>query len=63
MTDTFPAYRTKVYPEPTTVEPDFADLQDWDFDGGCEATDGCWVEPDGVCEHGHPSWLLWLGLI
>lgn len=31
--------------------------------GGCEATDGCWVEPDGVCEHGHPSWLVWLELL
>ncbi len=32
-------------------------------DGGCEATDGCFVEPDGSCEHGQPSWLLVLGLI
>ena len=32
-------------------------------EGGCEATDGCWVEPDGSCEHGRPSWLLVLGLI
>jgi hypothetical protein len=32
-------------------------------DGGCEATDGCFVEPDGHCEHGQPSWLLALGLI
>jgi hypothetical protein len=32
-------------------------------DGGCEATDGCWVEPDGCCENGQPSWLLALGLI
>ena len=32
-------------------------------DGGCEATDGCFVEPDGTCEHGQPSWLLVLGLI
>jgi hypothetical protein len=32
-------------------------------DGGCEATDGCVVEPDGTCEHGQPSWLLALGLI
>jgi hypothetical protein len=31
--------------------------------GGCEATDGCFVEPDGTCEHGQPSWLLALGLI
>ena len=32
-------------------------------DGGCEATDGCFVEPDGYCEHHQPSWLLALGLI
>ena len=28
-----------------------------------EATDGCRVEPDGICEHGQPSWLLHLGSI
>jgi hypothetical protein len=32
-------------------------------DGGCEATDGCFVKPDGTCDHGQPSWLLVLGLI
>ena len=32
-------------------------------DGGCEATDGCFVEPDGTCDHDQPSWLLALGLI
>jgi hypothetical protein len=32
-------------------------------EGGCEAIDGCFVEPDGYCEHGQPSWLLTLGLI
>lgn len=25
------------------------------------ATDGCPVEPDGMCPHDHPSWLLRLG--
>jgi hypothetical protein len=28
-----------------------------------EALDGCPVEPDGICPHGHPSWLRYLGLI
>lgn len=51
------------WPEPTTERPDLETLEEWDFDGGCEATDGCWVEPDGVCQHGHPSWLLRLGYI
>jgi hypothetical protein len=32
-------------------------------DSGCEATDGCFVEPDGTREHGQPSWLLAHGLI
>ena len=25
--------------------------------------DGCYVEPDGHCPHGYPSWLLYLGMI
>jgi len=44
-------------------EPDLDQLREWVFDSVCEATDGCTVEPDGWCEHGHPSWLLRLGLI
>ncbi len=32
-------------------------------DEDCEATDGCIVEPDGVCPHGKQSWLLVLGMI
>jgi len=43
--------------------PDIETLMQWEAEGGCEATDGCWVEPDGNCEHGHKSWLLELGLI
>lgn len=53
-----------IWPEPTVDPPDMETLQEWfDEDGGCEATDGCWVEGDGTCPHGHPSWLLELGLI
>jgi len=53
-----------LWPKPTDPQPSLDALQRWqDEDGGCEATDGCWVEPDGVCQHGHVSWLLWLGLI
>ena len=52
------------WPEPTTDEPDMETIEEWMIeDGGCEATDGCWVEPDGTCPHGHPSWFLRLGLI
>lgn len=38
-------------------------LRQIEDDGGCEATDSCWVEPDGHCEHDKPSWLLALRLI
>jgi len=44
-------------------KPDLETLEGWEEEGGAEAVDGCWVEPDGVCEHGAPSWLLVLGLI
>ena len=44
--------------------PTAEQLQEWLAEGGgAEAPDGCWVEPDGSCEHGEPSWLLKLGLI
>ena len=51
------------YPAHSQSPPDVHVLCDWEMSGGCEATDGCWVEPDGICEHGHPSWLLIMGLI
>jgi hypothetical protein len=44
--------------------PPLTELWDWvDEYGQCTATDGCWCPPDGTCEHGHPSWLVALGLI
>ena len=49
--------------EPRTSEEMYEVLRDVEMEGTCEATDGCWVEPDGICEHGHPSWLLYWGLI
>ena len=51
------------YPEPTEEEPTFEELEEWMMDGVCEATDGCRVEIDGVCQHGYPSWFLQMGLI
>ena len=48
---------------PTEPTPDIEQLMEWDSDGGCEATDGCWVEPNGKCEHGHDSWLRYMGMI
>ena len=50
-----------VWPEPFVQEPDLETLQAWMDDGVCEATDGCLVELDGRCPHGHPSWLVRLG--
>lgn len=55
--------RKSEYPKPVTEEPDIETLAEWVEDSGCEATDGCFVEADGVCEHGYPSWLIWLDLI
>ena len=49
--------------EPIGEEPTLAQLEEWDRNGGCEATDGCWVEVDGKCEHGHSSWMLYLRLV
>ena len=51
------------WPEPTVAEPDLETLAEWMDEGVCETTDGCFCEPDGTCIHGHPSWLLALGLI
>jgi hypothetical protein len=49
---------------PVTGErPSLAEVEEWLSEGGAEATDGCWVEPDGVCPHGHQSWLRLMGLI
>ena len=51
-------------PRPTVPRPSVEDLEEWlDEGGGCQSTDGCWVDQDGKCEHGYPSWLVYLGLI
>jgi hypothetical protein len=56
--------RAMRYPVPTEPTPSLEQLEDWAiFDGDCESTDGCRVDPDGSCEHGHPSWLRRLGLV
>lgn len=51
------------WPQPTTPRPSLAQLMQWDEEGYALATDDCPVEPDGTCPHGHPSWLLWEGMI
>ena len=51
------------WPQPIVPLPSLEQLEDWRWeDGGCESSDGCWVSYDGTCPHGHPSWLLRLGL-
>jgi len=43
--------------------PSTACLERWVSAGIVGATDGCRVEPDGTCPHGHVSWLIRLGMI
>lgn len=52
-----------LWPVPTVDEPDEDQMEAWLMDDICEATDGCLVEVDGTCPHGHPSWLLRMGLV
>lgn len=48
---------------PICKPPCTATLEKWSNECGCKALDGCWVEPDGTCEHGKPSWLKAMGMI
>ena len=59
-----PAYLAK-HPDAYLVHkpPCESTLEEWLFDSGCESLDGCWVEPDGECPHGKPSWLKALAWI
>jgi hypothetical protein len=43
--------------------PSLKSLEKMSDNGVAKATDGCRVEPDGVCPHGHKSWLLVVGCI
>lgn len=46
------------------VAPSFDEIIEWEQEGGCEAVGcGCWVETDGECPHGNPSWLRYWGMI
>jgi hypothetical protein len=51
------------WPAPTVDDPDMDEIFAMADDGISLATDGCTVEPDGVCPHGHPSWALYWELI
>jgi hypothetical protein len=54
----------KQWPMPTGLAPSLDELFGLESDGLGIATDGCeGIEADGVCPHGYPSWLKYLGLI
>ena len=48
---------------PERERPSDDEIEAWLMDGVAEATDGCQVEPDGICPHGKSSWLIELGMI
>lgn len=54
-------YREGMAKKPTKKRPLIRTMERWAFDGIARATDGCKVEPDGRCHHGHLSWLVYLG--
>lgn len=47
----------------THKAPSIRTMERMSNEGRAYATDGCIVEPDGRCEHGHRSWMLVLGYI
>lgn len=49
--------------KPTMEKPSSSQLEEWRSEGYAYATDGCLVKRDGICEHGHDSWLIELGMI
>lgn len=52
------------WPEPTVETPSEEDVaRAAAFGDLCETSDGCLVEPDGICEHGHPTWARRFGFI
>ncbi|MDG6938493.1 MAG: hypothetical protein JRN42_08175 [Nitrososphaerota archaeon] len=57
------------YPKPTISLPSEDEILEMlknavmDNETSFETSDGCMVEPDGICEHGHPTWLVRFGLI
>lgn len=62
-TDPLQTMEYKTWPKPTKPQPKVQTLERQSSNGIVSATDGCRVEPDGTCQHGHPSWLLYLGYI
>lgn len=55
--------RTFPDPAPGRKEPHPLTIERWMENGTARATDGCRVELDGTCPHGHPSWLVQMGMV
>lgn len=61
MREPAPAPRPRK-PRRKSRAPSPATVMRWVEDrGGCKATDGCWVAPDGICPHGCESWAMKMG--
>jgi len=60
-----PGHTAERAAKPQLTPPDVETLMEWEAEEDCEVAcpHHCWVEPDGTCPHGHPSWLLKMGLI
>ncbi len=61
----FEAYQQK-YSDAIQIcnPPSMATMEKWIDNCTATAIDGCGkIEPDGICQHGYPSWLLALGYI
>jgi len=48
---------------PTAPKPTMEQMEAWLIDGIGEATDGCRIENDGRCLHGHTAWLRIVGVV
>jgi len=59
MRNKYPKLNIQACKAPPTIRT----MEKWISDGVAKATDGCKVEPDGICPHGCESWLLALGWI
>ena len=63
------AIAPKVYRSPkgtlytTSALPGIRTLERYSDNGVCPTPCGCRVEPDGVCPHGVPSWMIVAGVI
>lgn len=71
ITDTESGYQYKCqisrintkWPEPTVDQPDDEEIEVMCESGVADSTDGCaGIELDGTCQHGYPSWPMYLGL-